>query len=429
MRRLADTMAAEPSKTFQVCVDLALELCGADTCGISLRERTEGGEDVFRWIAMAGQLKHHLHGTTPRYHSPCGIAVDKSAPVLMARPELFYTYLDVGPPFCDVLLIPLTEKAGELEGTIWVVAHNPTHKFDGEDARVMQRLAVFVATALQRSKKMAEDAKSEAARQELVFRQLVAQREASEAALREKEADLRLVLNSATDAIYCVDTEGVTTKCNATAFCECSGINREENAIGRKLHDVIRITAVLMAGAIPRRNVRSIGPPEAVKRRMSTTSFSTVSTEAVSQWSTGSAPSCAMEHYRARSAPSATSLNAERPRSNRSYCCRELNHRVKNLFAVTNSIVVLSARSVMGPKELVASISGRLGALAGALDLVLPRGGGRCMEQTSPLELNVSCCRKIFSPYLGSPEEPGRVVVERPLHAYRTALRSRIFCA
>jgi hypothetical protein len=135
MRRLGDTMATEPSKTFQVCVDLALELCDADTCGISLRERTEKGEDIFRWIAMAGQLKHHLHGTTPRYFSPCGITVDGDAPLLMKRPELVYKYLDVGPAFHDVLLIPLTEKGGELEGTIWVVAHNPERKFDGEDAR------------------------------------------------------------------------------------------------------------------------------------------------------------------------------------------------------------------------------------------------------------------------------------------------------
>jgi hypothetical protein len=52
MRRLAETMATDPSKTFQTCVDLALELCHADTCGISLRERTDAGEDIFRWIAI-----------------------------------------------------------------------------------------------------------------------------------------------------------------------------------------------------------------------------------------------------------------------------------------------------------------------------------------------------------------------------------------
>ena len=66
MRRLADAMATDHSKIFQVCVDLALELCQADTCGISLRERADTGEDIFRWIAMAGQLTEHLRGTTPR---------------------------------------------------------------------------------------------------------------------------------------------------------------------------------------------------------------------------------------------------------------------------------------------------------------------------------------------------------------------------
>ena len=171
MRRLADTMASDPSKTFHVCVDLGLELCQADSCGISLRERTDAGEDIFRWVAIAGRLKQHLHGTTPRYFSPCGICVDTSTPLLMRRPELLYKYLDIGPPLHDVLLIPLTEKGSELEGTIWIVAHNPNRKFDGEDARVMQRLAVFVATALHLAN-VAQEAKAEAAKQELLFREL-----------------------------------------------------------------------------------------------------------------------------------------------------------------------------------------------------------------------------------------------------------------
>lgn len=79
---------------------------------------------------------------------------------------------------------------------------------------------------------MAEDARVEASKQELLFRRLVAERETSEAALREREADLRLVLNSATDAIYCVDTDGVTTMCNA-AFLRMLGIDGEEMAIGK----------------------------------------------------------------------------------------------------------------------------------------------------------------------------------------------------
>lgn len=171
IRRLADTMAADPSKTLQTCVELALELCHADTCGISLYERTDAGEEVFRWIALAGVLKDHLHGTTPRHFSPCGICVDNSQPLLMRRPELFYKYLDVGPPFHDALLIPLTEKGSELEGTIWVVAHNTARKFDCENTRMMQRLAVFTATVLQMAR-VAEQARETADEKDLLFREL-----------------------------------------------------------------------------------------------------------------------------------------------------------------------------------------------------------------------------------------------------------------
>jgi PAS domain S-box-containing protein len=61
---------------------------------------------------------------------------------------------------------------------------------------------------------------------------------ASEKTLRQKEAELRLVLDSATEGFYCVDTEGTTTQCNA-AFLRLLGFEREEDAIGQKLHDVI----------------------------------------------------------------------------------------------------------------------------------------------------------------------------------------------
>lgn len=171
MRRIADTMAADPAKTFEVCVEIALELCNADTCGISLRERNEAGEDIFRWIALTGELKQHLHGTTPRFNSPCGVCVESGAPLLMRRPELHYKYLDVGPPFHDVLLIPLTQPGSELEGTIWIVAHNPSHKFDGEDACVMQRIAIFIAATLHLAN-IAREATARASEQTLLFDEL-----------------------------------------------------------------------------------------------------------------------------------------------------------------------------------------------------------------------------------------------------------------
>jgi two-component sensor histidine kinase len=171
LRLLGDTLSTAPADTFQVCADLVLELCQADSCGISLRERSGGRKDIFRWIALAGQLKEHLHATTPRHSSPCGLCVDGNEPLLMQRPELVYKYLDVGSPFHDLLLIPLTERNSELEGTIWIVSHNTARKFDGEDARVMQRFALFTTTAL-RLAKVAQEAKREASEQTLLLHEL-----------------------------------------------------------------------------------------------------------------------------------------------------------------------------------------------------------------------------------------------------------------
>ncbi len=171
MGRLANAMANSPSGLFQLCVDLGLELCQADSCGISLRERTAEGDDVFRWIAIAGQLAGHLHGTTPRYDSPCGVCVDAGAPLLMRHPDNAYRYLDVGVPLFEVLLIPMGEPGSKLEATIWVVAHNPDRKFDGEDARTMQRIAVFAATLIQMTK-IVEETEAEAERQRVLFSEL-----------------------------------------------------------------------------------------------------------------------------------------------------------------------------------------------------------------------------------------------------------------
>jgi PAS domain S-box-containing protein len=69
----------------------------------------------------------------------------------------------------------------------------------------------------------------------------ITERKNAEKILREKEADLRLVLDSATDGIYCVDNDGATTMCNA-AFLNMLGFARAEEAVGRKLHDVIHHT-------------------------------------------------------------------------------------------------------------------------------------------------------------------------------------------
>ena len=51
---------------------------------------------------------------------------------------------------------------------------------------------------------------------------------------------------------------------------------------------------------------------------------------------------------------------------------RELNHRVKNLFTLTKSLVVMTARSASSPEEMSKALQGRLFALSRAHELVQP---------------------------------------------------------
>jgi len=52
---------------------------------------------------------------------------------------------------------------------------------------------------------------------------------------------------------------------------------------------------------------------------------------------------------------------------------REMEHRLKNLFALSGSVVSLSARTARTPRELATAVQQRLQALAGAHALSLPR--------------------------------------------------------
>ena len=76
---------------------------------------------------------------------------------------------------------------------------------------------------------------------------------------------------------------------------------------------------------------------------------------------------------------------------------RELDHRVKNLFAVVGGMVTLSARSAATPKDMAETVHGRLGALASAHMLVLPQRGLAKGLSRATLE---GLVRAILAPYI-----------------------------
>jgi signal transduction histidine kinase len=124
-----------------------MELCHAETAGISLIEQYEG-QTVFRWRALAGKFAAYLGGMTQRDFSPCGIVVDGGQTQLFSDPGRYYPYLQVQPPIVEVLLLPFF-VAGEARGTIWLMAHDEQRKFDAEDVRILSSLAEFTSAAYQ----------------------------------------------------------------------------------------------------------------------------------------------------------------------------------------------------------------------------------------------------------------------------------------
>jgi PAS domain S-box-containing protein len=83
---------------------------------------------------------------------------------------------------------------------------------------------------------------------------------------------------------------------------------------------------------------------------------------------------------------------------------RELNHRIKNLFAITDGMIALSARSATTPVEYANNIRGRLRALAVAHDLILPRFRGEAGTLAEATDLRV-LLRTILSPYAELPSD------------------------
>jgi two-component sensor histidine kinase len=142
---LANEMAEHPGEVLPRLVKLAMEICQADSAGVSVLDSDAG---VFRWLGLQGALSVFEGATTPRNHSPCGICLDCDGAILMERPERVYEWIaDANIKVPEVLLVPLVVKDGGHLGTLWVVAREGL-QFDSGHVRILTELATFTGIAL-----------------------------------------------------------------------------------------------------------------------------------------------------------------------------------------------------------------------------------------------------------------------------------------
>lgn len=145
---LAGTLAEHPRALLQRLSELAMELCRADSAGVSILEQSDG-PGVFRLYAIAGEFAHSRWSTIARDASPSGVVLERDTPLLFAYPERHFPYpVAVDPPIAEMLLVPFHTE-GQPVGTVWVIAHTPDHQFDSEDARRLTSLSRFAAAAWQ----------------------------------------------------------------------------------------------------------------------------------------------------------------------------------------------------------------------------------------------------------------------------------------
>ncbi|WLG53032.1 PAS domain S-box protein [Pseudomonas sp. FP1742] len=94
----------------------------------------------------------------------------------------------------------------------------------------------------------------------------------------------------------------------------------------------------------------------------------------------------------------------------KSLLIREMDHRVKNLFTLANSVVSLSARSATTSSELASAVCARLNALARAHTLTIPHG----LSSEQPTTLH-ALIQTIIAPYAGGDDNSqSRAVVTGP---------------
>jgi PAS domain S-box-containing protein len=211
---LSSALADSPRSILQTLADTILDVCRADSAGISLLTKDDGGKR-FYWPAIAGRWKPHIGGGTPRDFGPCGDVLDRNTPLLFRHIEWRYTYfLPVTPPVEEALLIPFYVK-GKAVGTIWAIAHDACKKFDMEDQRLMCSLGKFASSAWQILTSL------EAVKVE------VTEREKAEVALRRSETMLRDFVETATVGLHWVGSDGIILWANQ-AELDLLGYSREE---------------------------------------------------------------------------------------------------------------------------------------------------------------------------------------------------------
>jgi PAS domain-containing protein len=204
---LVAELASRPKNLLQKLAETVLDLCRAESAGVSIPVPGEPG--TFRCEAVAGRALCLAGATLGRHDSPCGTVVDRDAAQLFDRPHRHFEALaGVQPLIHESLLVPF-HVDGRPVGTIWAAGHTTACRFDAEDARLMASVFRFawggyrVANALAEARTARGHLEQRAQAQMRDLEIEATRRERAEQALDASEARYRTLFD-AIDEGFCI---------------------------------------------------------------------------------------------------------------------------------------------------------------------------------------------------------------------------------
>jgi signal transduction histidine kinase len=218
LRILAREMATAPDRLIDTLLNLAIELCHADTAGLRIFDENS---QTFVWTNLAGTLQQHAGNTATTNFSSRSVGHDGESPQLYPYPGRYFKHLAdrASIPFVGALMVPVYIR-GEAPATMWILSRDKAVAFDTEDVRILSNLVDFTIDALQ-VVRSAESAKQYRERAEA---EIEGHRK-TEQALRETHNTMQVLLDGRTAQLHQLTSTLMTLQ------------DEERRRIARELHD------------------------------------------------------------------------------------------------------------------------------------------------------------------------------------------------
>ncbi len=379
-------------RVVQTVTDAATELCGAKFGAFFYNRRDEAGESYTLFTLSGAPRSAFEKFGLPRNTSifePTfrGLGTMRSDDI-RKDPRYGHNRPHRGMPqghlpVVSYLAVPVISSTGEVHGGLFF-GHDQPGVFTSDAEAIIEAVATHAAIALDN---------------ERLVRRLRAESEQRRATALTRSR-LAAIVETSEDAILTKDLDGVITSWNQGAS-ELFGYSAEE-AIGQPVTMLIPADRRDEEPSIIER-IRAgerIEPYETVRQRKDGTLIDISLSVSPLKDSTGAIVGAS------KIARDITERN--RAREHERLLIREMNHRIKNLFALASSIIGLSARDADSPQALKARATERLAALARVHSLTLARHGHDEVAVPTPTTLH-ALIEAILAPYEADPDGGRRI--------------------